>query len=84
MLTNVLTKQDINTIKNCIKNANNILVVYDEALATRCPLEFDGAVNLGCERKLATKNNLIQLMNEIEPLLIKKVTIGDLLFYSKK
>lgn len=84
LMTNVLTRQDMNTIKKCIENTNDIKVVYDEALTTRCPLEFDGTVNSGCQRKLATKNNLVQIMNEIEPLLIKEITIGDLSFYKKK
>uniref|UniRef100_B1XTF8 Uncharacterized protein n=1 Tax=Polynucleobacter necessarius subsp. necessarius (strain STIR1) TaxID=452638 RepID=B1XTF8_POLNS len=84
LLTNVLTKNDINTIKKCVENAQYVEVIYDNALSTKCPLEINGSINPGCAKKLIVKNNLVHLMGEIKPLLKKHQTIGDLTFYNKR
>ena len=84
LLTNVLTKNDINTIKKCVENAQYVEVIYDKALKTQCPLEINGSINPGCAKKLTVKNNLVYLMDEIKPLLKKHQTIGDLTFYNKR
>jgi len=84
LLTNVLTKNDINTIKKCVENARYVEVIYDNALKAQCPLELNSSINPGCAKKLMVKNNLVYLMDEIKPLLNKHQTIGDLTFYNKK
>ena len=84
LLTNVLTLKDIDTIKKCVENAQYVEVIYDKALTARCPLEINGLVNPGCEKKLMVKNNLVNLMDEIKPFLNEHETIGDLIFYNKK
>lgn len=55
LITNVLTTNYMNTIKRCIENSSNIKVIYDKALTTRCPLEYDGYENFGCAKKCAQK-----------------------------
>jgi hypothetical protein len=84
LLTNVLTKKDIDTIKKCVENAQYVEIIYDKALEARCPLEINGSVNPGCGNKILAKNNLVHLMDEIKHLVNRHQTIGDLTFYNKK
>jgi hypothetical protein len=84
LLTNVLTINDIETIKKCVEKTPRINVIYDHALTTKCPLEFDESINPGCARKVLVKNNLVKLMDEIKPFLNEGQTIGDITIYNKK
>lgn len=82
LISNLTQKSDFEKIKNCVNNAKNILIVYDQALSTPCPdLKKLNMVNR-CSQKLEVKNNVIDVLKYL-PKLKESGREGNLIFYRK-
>jgi hypothetical protein len=82
LISNLAQKSDFEKIKNCVSNAKNVLIVYDQALSTPCPdLKKLNLVNR-CPQKLEVKNNVIDVLKYL-PKLKESGREGSLIFYRK-
>ena len=86
MLTNLVTEGNVATVLNCARNSPNVLIVYDVATETGCPLGIQSDfIDLpSCDGKKRVKDTVKAIMDVLKPDAELVAVDGDLRFYRMK
>ncbi len=86
IMTNLVTDKNVATVLHCARNSPNVLIVYDIALETPCPIGI--LANYidpdGCRGKKLVKATVQSLMDVLKPDAELVAVDGDLRFYRMK
>lgn len=82
-LTNLVTYSDMASVEACVRSNPNALVVYDDAIETKCPAEWDDvyySVN-SCTSRKKLFLTMQSIMAHLKPELTLVKKSGSLSFY---
>ncbi len=84
-LTNLVTYDNIAFVEECVRSNPNVLVVYDDAIETKCPSEWDDvyySVN-SCTSRKKLLLTMQTIMAHLKPELTLVKKSGSLSFYRR-